>query len=110
MFLAQQQILFSHAIPPTGITTLQDSWVSNEPSVKMLCPQRYSACVMCSMSVHCIIRNNKRQIMHQYIYIIFIRESLLHVSTLLGHLQGEVSCTVRGARTAHDTSQTEDQT
>jgi hypothetical protein len=45
--------------------------------------------LMCSMSVHCIIRNNKHQLMHKNIYIIFIRESLLHVSTLLGHLQGD---------------------
>jgi hypothetical protein len=43
---------------------------------------------MCSMSVHCIIRNNKHQLMHQNIYN-FVRKSLVHVSTLLGHLQEE---------------------
>jgi hypothetical protein len=45
--------------------------------------------IFCISEVREIYRDNKHQLMHQNIYIIFIRESLLHVSSLLGHLQGE---------------------
>jgi hypothetical protein len=47
---------------------------------------------MCSMSVHYIIQNTNRQQMHKESFIIN-RNTLLHVSTLLGHLQGEFSVT-----------------
>jgi hypothetical protein len=59
------------------------------------------------MSVHYIIQNTNHQQMHKEIFIIN-RNTLLHVSTLLGHLQGELFVTValglhfrvRGGRTA----------
>jgi hypothetical protein len=44
---------------------------------------------MCSMSVHCIIQNTNHQQMHKESFTIN-RNTLLHVSTLLGHLQGEL--------------------
>jgi hypothetical protein len=46
---------------------------------------------MCSMSVHYIIQNTNYQQMHKESFIIN-RNTLLHVSTLLGHLQGEIFC------------------
>jgi hypothetical protein len=50
---------------------------------------------MCSMSVHYIIENTNHQQMHKESYIVN-RNTLLHVSTLLGHLQGELCCWRRG--------------
>jgi hypothetical protein len=44
---------------------------------------------MCSMSVHYIIQNTNQQQMHKESFIIN-RNTLLHVSTLLDHLQGEL--------------------
>jgi hypothetical protein len=49
--------------------------------------------LMCSMSVHYIIQNTNHQQMHKESFIIN-RNTLLHVSTLLGHLQGELILTV----------------
>jgi hypothetical protein len=43
---------------------------------------------MCSMSVHYIIQNTYHQQMHKESFMIN-RNTLLHVSTLLGHLPGE---------------------
>jgi hypothetical protein len=43
---------------------------------------------MCSMSVYYIIQNTNHQQRHKESFIIN-RNTLLHVSTLLGHLQGE---------------------
>jgi hypothetical protein len=34
-------------------------------------PTNALQCLMCSMSVHCIIRNNKHQLMHQNIYNLY---------------------------------------
>jgi hypothetical protein len=48
---------------------------------------------MCSMSVHYIIQNTNHQQMHKESYVVN-RNTLLHVSTLLGHLQGELLVTV----------------
>jgi hypothetical protein len=48
---------------------------------------------MCSMSVHYIIQNTNHQQMHKESCIIN-RNTLLHVSILLGHLQGELFVTV----------------
>jgi exonuclease I len=48
---------------------------------------------MCSMSVHYIIQNTNHQQTHRESYIVN-HHTLLHVSTLLGHLQGELSVTV----------------
>jgi hypothetical protein len=48
---------------------------------------------MCSMSVHYIVQNTNHQQMHKESYIVN-RNTLPHVSTLLGHLQGELSVTV----------------
>jgi hypothetical protein len=48
---------------------------------------------MCSMSVHYIIQNTNHQQMHKESYIVN-RNTLLHVSTLLGHLQEELSVTI----------------
>jgi hypothetical protein len=46
-------------------------------------------CLMCSMSVHYIIQKNfKHQRMHKEFFSVNY-DTLLHVSTLLGHLQGE---------------------
>jgi hypothetical protein len=45
------------------------------------------------MPVHCIIQNTNDQQMHKESYIVN-RNTLLHVSTLLGHLQGELSVPV----------------
>jgi hypothetical protein len=45
------------------------------------------------MSVHYIIQNTNHQQMHKEGCIIN-RNTLLHVSTLLGHLQGELFVTV----------------
>jgi hypothetical protein len=44
---------------------------------------------MCSMSAHYIIQNTNHQQMHNKNFIINCN-TLLHVSTLLGHLQGEL--------------------
>jgi hypothetical protein len=49
--------------------------------------------LMCSMPVHYIIQNTNHQQMHKESFIIN-RNTLLLVSTLLGHLQGELSPTV----------------
>jgi hypothetical protein len=49
--------------------------------------------LMCSMSVHCIIQNTNYQQTHKESFIINCN-TLLHVSTLLGHLQGEIFVTV----------------
>jgi hypothetical protein len=43
---------------------------------------------MCSMSAHYITQNNNHQQMHKESFIIN-RNTLLHISTLLGHPQGE---------------------
>jgi hypothetical protein len=45
---------------------------------------------MCSISVHYIIQNTNHKQMHKESFIIN-RNTLLHVSILLGHLQGEFS-------------------
>jgi hypothetical protein len=47
--------------------------------------------LMCSMSVHYIIQNTNHQQMPKESFIVN-RNTLLHVSTLLGHLQGELFC------------------
>jgi hypothetical protein len=44
---------------------------------------------MCSMSVHYIIQSTNHQQMHKEDFHLD-RNTLLHVSTLLGHLQGEL--------------------
>ena len=36
----EKQFVVKHAICPTEIPMLLDSWVTNTPSVKMLCPQK----------------------------------------------------------------------
>jgi hypothetical protein len=46
---------------------------------------------MCSMSVHYIIQNTNHQQMHKESFIINCN-TLVHVSTVLGHLQGELFC------------------
>jgi hypothetical protein len=45
--------------------------------------------LMCSMSVQYIIQDTNHQQVHKECFIIN-RNKLLHVSTLLGHLQGEL--------------------
>jgi hypothetical protein len=45
--------------------------------------------LMCSMSVHYIVQNTDHQQMHKESFIVN-RNTLLHISTLLGHLQGEL--------------------
>jgi hypothetical protein len=49
--------------------------------------------LMCSVSVHYIIQNTNHQQMHKETFIIN-RNTLLHVSSMLGHLQGELFVTV----------------
>jgi hypothetical protein len=46
---------------------------------------------MCSISVHYIIQNTNHQQVHKESFIIN-RNTILHASTLLGHLQGELFC------------------
>jgi hypothetical protein len=48
---------------------------------------------MCSMSVHYVIQNTNHQQLHKESYIVN-RNTLVHVSTLLGHLQRELFGTV----------------
>jgi hypothetical protein len=45
--------------------------------------------LMCSVSVHYVIQNTNHQQMHKESFIID-RNTLLHVSTLLGQLQGQL--------------------
>jgi hypothetical protein len=42
ILLMRQQFVITHAIYQTMISTLLDSWVTNAPSIKMLCPQKKS--------------------------------------------------------------------
>jgi hypothetical protein len=44
---------------------------------------------MCSMSVHYIIQNTNHQQMHKESFVINCN-TLLHISTLLSHLQGQL--------------------
>jgi hypothetical protein len=46
---------------------------------------------MCSVSVHYIVQTTNHKQMHKESFIIN-RNTLLHVSTLLGHLQEEFFC------------------
>jgi hypothetical protein len=38
--LRKQQFVISHTIRQAEVPALLDSWVTNTPSVKMLCPQK----------------------------------------------------------------------
>jgi len=40
ILLMKQQFVITHIIRQTWIRTLLNSWVTNRPSVKMLCPQK----------------------------------------------------------------------
>ena len=38
--LIKHKFVTTHKIRQTGVPALLDSWVTNTPSVKMLCPQK----------------------------------------------------------------------
>jgi hypothetical protein len=65
-----------------GLTNLKEIY---------MCAFYFEKNLICSMSVHYIIQNTNHQQMHKESFIIN-RSTLLHVSTLLSHLQEELFC------------------
>ena len=46
IYIAYEGVVVTHTDRQTDIPALPDSWVTNTPSVKMLCPQKI-ACSLC---------------------------------------------------------------
>jgi hypothetical protein len=53
--LMKRQFAVTHTISRTEIPTLLDSWVTNTPSVKMLCPQKYCLSLYFRNIITCLI-------------------------------------------------------